>query len=147
MATTTRIVHASPSAVWAVLADGWLYPLWVVSASRMREVDDDWPATGSRIHHSLGSWPLLVDDTTHVLESRPDHLLRLRGRGWPIGEVDITLRLRAVGADTEVVIEEDVAAGPGRLLPRPVRGLTLRWRNVETLRRLAYIAERRTGSH
>ena len=23
-----------------MLADGWLYPLWVVGASRMREVDD-----------------------------------------------------------------------------------------------------------
>ena len=28
-----------PSAVWAVLADGWLYPVWVVGAARMREVD------------------------------------------------------------------------------------------------------------
>ena len=41
MPTNTRIVHATPDQVWKVLADGWLYPLWVVGASRMREVDDD----------------------------------------------------------------------------------------------------------
>jgi hypothetical protein len=73
--------------------------------------------------------------------------LSLRGRGWPLGEVAIVIRTRPVGAETEVVIEEDVIAGPGRLVPKPVRALALRWRNVETLRRLAYIAERRTADH
>ena len=37
-----------------------------------------------------------------------------------------------------------MVAGPGHLVPQPVRALALRWRNIETLRRLAYIAERRT---
>ncbi len=146
MSSTTRVIKASPSAVWDVLADGWLYPLWVVGASRMREVDSTWPETGSRIHHSVGAWPLLIDDNTEVTESRPGHSLALRGRGWPAGEVDVEIRLRAVGGDTEVVIEEDAAAGPGLLVPKPVRGLTFRWRNVETLRRLAYVAERRTAA-
>lgn len=142
----TRTVHASPSEVWDVLADGWLYPVWVVGASRMREVEDGWPAEGSRLHHSLGSWPLLINDDTEVVESRRDTLLSLRGRGWPLGEVAIVIRLRPVGTDTEVVIEEDVVAGPGHLVPKPLRALALRWRNTETLRRLAYIAERRTAA-
>jgi uncharacterized protein YndB with AHSA1/START domain len=142
--TTTRTVHASPAEVWDVLADGWLYPVWVVGASRMREVADEWPGDGSRLHHSLGVWPVLVNDDTEVVESRPHSLLSLRGRGWPFGEVSVVIRLRPVGAETEVVIEEDVVAGPGRFVPRPLRAVGLRWRNVETLRRLAYIAERRT---
>ena len=146
MTSTSRLVHASPAQVWAVLADGWLYPVWVVGASRMREVDDEWPATGARLHHSLGAWPLLINDTTVVTDSKPGHLLVLRGRGWPVGEVDIAIRLRAAGADTEVVIDEDASAGPGLLVPQPLRGLALGWRNVETLRRLAYVAERRTTS-
>jgi hypothetical protein len=50
-----RTVHASPAEIWDVLADGWLYPVWVVGASRMREVEDGWPAEGSRLHHSLGA--------------------------------------------------------------------------------------------
>ena len=138
-------MKASPSAVWDVLADGWLYPLWVVGASRMREVEGEWPEVGAMLHHSLGAWPLLIDDTTEVTASQPSQLLCLRGRGWPVGEVDVEIRLRPVGGGTEVVIDEDAAAGPGVLVPKPVRGLTFRWRNVETLRRLAYLAERRTG--
>jgi hypothetical protein len=145
MSSTKRILEASPSVVWDVLADGWLYPLWVVGASRMREVDRNWPEAGSKLHHSVGAWPLLINDTTEVTESRHDQLLGLRGRGWPAGEVDIEIRLRPVGGGTEVVIEEDAAAGPGLLIPEPVRGLSFRWRNVETLRRLAYVAERRTS--
>ena len=129
-----------------MLADGWLYPVWVVGASRMRVVEDEWPQDGSRLHHSLGVWPLLINDDTEVVESRPEGLLSLRGRGWPLGEVAIVIRTRPVGAETEVVIEEDVIAGLGRLVPKPVRALALRWRNVETLRRLAYIAERRTAA-
>jgi hypothetical protein len=144
--TTKRTVHASPTEVWDVLSDGWLYPVWVVGASRMREVDEAWPTHGSRLHHSLGAWPLLINDDTEVVESRPGSLLSLRGRGWPLGEVAIVIRLRPVGAETEVIIEEEVVRGPGHLVPKPLRGLALRWRNVETLRRLAYIAERRTSS-
>ena len=55
MSTTKRVMQAPPDQVWAVLADGWLYPLWVVGASRMRDVDDHWPAPGARLHHSVGA--------------------------------------------------------------------------------------------
>ena len=56
------MVRATPADVFAVLADGWLYPSWVVGASRVRGVDGTWPQPGSRIHHSVGVWPLLIDD-------------------------------------------------------------------------------------
>lgn len=39
MATVSRTVHASPEKVFAVLGDGWLYGLWVVAASRIRDVE------------------------------------------------------------------------------------------------------------
>lgn len=57
MSENTTVINASTDDVWSVLSDGWLYPLWVVGASRMRDVDEDWPAVGSRIHHSVGVWP------------------------------------------------------------------------------------------
>ena len=40
-------------------------------------------------------------------------------------------------------MEEDAVAGPGRLVPQPLRALPIAWRNVEALRRLAYVCERR----
>jgi uncharacterized protein YndB with AHSA1/START domain len=141
-----RTVEAPPQAVWDVLSDGWLYPLWVVGATRMRAVEESWPAVGSRIHHSAGVWPLIVNDNTEVVASEPPRRLQLRAKGWPLGEADVTIELEAVGAGTRVRITEDAAEGPGRMVPGFVRAPMLKWRNVETLRRLAFVAEgRATG--
>ena len=136
-------MHATPQQVWDVLADGWLYPLWVVGATRMREVDEDWPAVGSQLHHSVGTWPLMLDDSTEVLECSP-------GRGWCSRRAPgrparrrCVLHLSPVGAETEVTIEEDVLEGPGQLMPKPLRDAQLHWRNDEALQRLAFVVERR----
>jgi uncharacterized protein YndB with AHSA1/START domain len=143
MSRNVRTVALPPSAVWAVLADGWLYPLWVVGASRMRDVDDHWPTVGARLHHSVGVWPLLIDDNTEVLESEPEQLLRLRTRGWPAGEAEVAIRLAAAGAGTEITLDEDAVAGPGSYVPQPLRTPLLAWRNTETLRRLCFVVENR----
>jgi uncharacterized protein YndB with AHSA1/START domain len=143
MISVERVINTTPQRVWDVLADGWLYPLWVVGASRMRDVDDDWPSVGSRLHHSVGVWPALIDDETRVTECEPLRVLSLRAKAWPVGEAAVTLHLEVQGASTRVVIEEDAVSGPGRLVPKPLRAPGLKWRNVETLRRLAFIAERR----
>ncbi|WP_323791877.1 SRPBCC family protein [Nocardioides sp.] len=143
MSTRHRIVNATPQQVWDVLADGWLYPLFVVGASRMREVDDGWPTPGSRLHHSVGVWPMLINDTTEVLECAPPAYLKLKARGWPAGEAHVELRVEAEGAGARISITEDVVSGPGRLMPKPLRDPQIAWRNGETLQRLAYLAERR----
>jgi uncharacterized protein YndB with AHSA1/START domain len=143
MSVNQRTINTTPQRVWDVLSDGWTYPLWVVGASRVREVDASFPAVDSRIHHSVGVWPALIDDTTSVVEVDPQRLIRLRARGWPLGEAEVQIELAAAGAGTEVTIREQAVAGPGVLVPEPFKGLTLKWRNTETLRRLAYIAENR----
>ncbi len=145
MSRQTRVIKASPDEVWKVLADGWLYPLWVVGASRMREVDDAWPATGAALHHSVGSWPVLLDDTTVVLASTAGEHLVLQAKGWPAGEATVDIRLEPRDGGTLVVIEEDASHGPGLLVPGPLRAPLIGWRNSETLRRLAYLAERRAS--
>ena len=144
MSTNTRVVDATPDQVWEVLSDGWTYPVWVVGASRMRDVDESWPEVGAQLHHSAGIWPLLVDDSTEVLECQPGVMLRLRARGGPAGEAEVVLRLRPQGGGTEVVIEENTVAGPAALIPDLVEDPLMKWRNSETLRRLAYVAENRT---
>ena len=55
-----RWFNSSPEQVFAVLQDGWTYPGWVVGATRMREVDEGWPAPGTKLHHSFGVWPLVI---------------------------------------------------------------------------------------
>ncbi len=143
MSTNRRLVEASVDEVWKVLSDGWLYPVFVVGASRMREVDDHWPAVGAELHHSVGVWPAMLDDTTSVVDAAPPTMLRLRARAWPGGAAEVVFRLHPHGEQTEVVIEEDAVSGPGRLVPKLLRDPPLAWRNVETLRRLAFVVENR----
>jgi uncharacterized protein YndB with AHSA1/START domain len=143
-AVITRRVHAPPAVVWSVLADGWLYANWVVGASRIRDVEPDWPHSGSRLHHSFGVWPALIDDHTQVLTADPGRTLVLKARGWPAGEAHVRIQVAANGVDGSTIsITEDAVAGPGRLLPRPARQLLIGPRNTESLRRLALIAEGR----
>lgn len=143
MSTNHRLVHASPEQVWDVLSDGWLYPLWVVGASRLRDADKDWPNVGAQLHHSVGVWPMLLDDSTEVLECDPGSRLLLRARGWPVGAAHVEITVEEAGEGTEIGIREQAVDGPGALVPRLVQDPLLRWRNVEALRRLAYIVERR----
>ena len=145
MSTVTHRMNATPDRVWDVLADGWLYPLWVVGATRMRSVDDGWPAAGTRLHHSAGVWPAVVNDETRVLEVEPGRSLRLRAAGWPLGEAEVVITLAPDGTGTDVTIEENAASGPGVLMPRIVQDPVLQWRNTETLRRLAFVVEGRAG--
>jgi len=144
MSTTTRSVSATPEQVWKVLSDGWLYPLFVVGASRMRDVDESWPAVGARLHHSVGTWPLLIDDTTEVVEVDEGKRILLLARGWPAGQAHVDISLEPQRDATVVTITEDATAGPGLLVPKPLRDAQLHWRNIETLRRLAFVVEGRT---
>lgn len=136
-------MEATPDQVWQVLADGWLYPLWVVGATRMRQVDDHWPAPGSKLHHSVGVWPVTVDDDTEVVEVSAARRLLLRARAWPSGEAEVEIQVREREAGSTVTICEDLVSGPAKLVPKPLRWLALEFRNRETLRRLAWLAERR----
>ena len=144
-AVVRRTINAVPAQVWAVLADGWLYPSWVVGASRMRDVDQSWPAPGSKLHHSVGLWPLLLDDHTEVIGSEPQKQLRLKAHGWPAGAAEVIIDLEPVGSGTEVTIREDAVEGPAVLVPPPVRQLGMIPRNKEALRRLAFLAEGRVA--
>ena len=143
MTVNERTINASPKDVWEVLADGWLYPLWVVGASRMRDVDPTWPEVGSKLHHSVGVWPGLIDDNTEVLEVEPGRRIRLRAKGWPMGEAEVIVELEPAASGTLVKIYEKPVKGPGALVPPPVAAPMLKWRNTEALRRLAYVAEGR----
>ena len=142
--TVEREVAAPTAAVWSVLADGWSYASWVVGTARVRTVDDGWPTPGQRIHHSVGLWPLLLNDTTAVLESREPTRLVLEARGWPLGKAHVTVQVHPTGPRScRVTIREDAVAGPGTLVPKVLRQGLIVPRNREALRRLAQLAEGR----
>src|SRR3954463_14152991 len=87
----TMRIDAPPERVFAALSDAWLLPVWVVGATHIRDVDENWPAPGSIVHHQVGGGPLALSDVTAVVECEPPSRLVLQGRAWPFGEVYIEL--------------------------------------------------------
>ncbi|KQO64988.1 SRPBCC family protein [Curtobacterium sp. Leaf261] len=136
-----RVVKTPPETVFAVLAEGWLFPSWVVGASRMRGVEGDWPAVDSRIHHSFGVWPFVVDDTTSVTEWDPPRRAVFTPRGWPLGEARVVIDVEPHRRGCLVRMEERAVKGPGTLLPDVVMSALVQVRNGEALRRLGWLAE------
>lgn len=140
-----RVVDVPVGAVWDVLADGWLYANWVVGASRIRDVSPDWPKAGSRIHHSVGAWPALLDDSTSVLSMSSRRELVLQARAWPAGEAVVRINLQSRGDGRTVIsMAEDVVGGPARIVPQPIRQLLVVPRNREALTRLSLLAAGRS---
>jgi hypothetical protein len=138
--TVRRATTAGADAVWAVLADGWRLPSWVVGAARVAAVDRTWPAVGARLRYGIGAWPVVLPGSAAVTASTTARELALHGR-TPFGGVDV--RVRIVDAPSGCVLEitEDVVSGPAHLVPARVRAAAIGARNVETLRRLALLAE------
>lgn len=138
-----RETSATREQVWNVLADGWTYSQWVVGNSRMRAVDPDWPAPGSTIKHSVGLWPLVINDETVVQECEPQSRLVLLAKMGPAGAARVTLKLSDTDHGTCVEMEEVLVRGPLSWLPDSVE-LALMWpRNKEALWRLTSLAEHR----
>ena len=143
--TVTHTIQATPTEVFAVLSDGWLYSNWVVGTSHMRAVQDNWPHPGAKLFHASGVWPLVTRDETVVLTSQPPALLVLQAKGGPLGQARIELRLTAEGSACRVEMDETPTHGPGRWVHNPLTAAGIHRRNVEALNRLATLAERRTA--
>jgi uncharacterized protein YndB with AHSA1/START domain len=141
MIDVTAEIDAPLEQVWAVLAEGWTYAGWVVGASHVRAVDQGWPGTGNRIHHSVGLWPLTVSDTTEVVDVEPGRFIELDARAWPMGVARVRIELSRVDEGrTKVLMSEQVVRGPLKVLPKAVQAVVLIPRNRESLSRLADLA-------
>jgi len=141
--TVTRETTASRQQVWNVIADGWTYSQWVVGNTRMRAVAPNWPAPGSKIHHTLGIWPVVLNDESEVESCTPLEELVLLAKGRPFGGARITLRLSDTHNGSRIEMAEVPVGGPLNWVPRRL-ALAAAWpRNRECLRRLASLAERR----
>src|SRR5829696_7795185 len=119
MTEVNTVVPTSRDRVFEVLADGWSYASWVVGAAHIRNVDEGWPAVGTKIHHSVGPWPLLVQDTTEVRGVDAPNFIELHARLWPVGGAKVRLELSDAGSGaTRVRMIEHAERGPARLLPQ-----------------------------
>jgi uncharacterized protein YndB with AHSA1/START domain len=141
--TVTRDVDAPRSRVWDVLANGWTYSGWVVGNSRIRAVSKKWPSPGTRILHSIGAWPAVINDETIVETCVVQEELVLCARVRPASEALVTLRLSDTAGGCRIAMSERAVSGPLSRLPEPLPAAAFAPRNRECLWRLAKIAEER----
>jgi hypothetical protein len=117
---------------------------WVVGNSRTRAVSSRWPSPGTRILHSIGAWPAVINDETIVESCSPREELVLFARARPATGARITLRLSGTApGGCRVAMSEVAVSGPLSWLPNTVQAAAFAPRNRECLWRLAQIAERR----
>lgn len=145
MATVERHLAVPPADVFAVLADGWTYSNWVVGTSHMRAVDAAWPEPGAVLHHASGTWPAVMRDETVVEAVTPGTSIALLAKLRPLGAATVLIELTAQDGGTLVTMTETPTSGVAGLLQDPLTDALLKRRNIESLARLAAIAERRTS--
>ncbi len=145
MATVSKHINATPADLYSVLSDGWEYSQWVVGTSHVRAVDANWPAPGSKLHHAVGAWPLVLRDHTEMREVEPGKRLLMTARGWPMGEAEVEILLEPEGNGTKFTIREHTTGGAARLMRNAIGDALIHRRNVEAAARLAALAERRTS--
>jgi uncharacterized protein YndB with AHSA1/START domain len=143
VASNERFMPVPPTAVWDVLADPGGYAYWVVGSKAIRDADPDWPAPGSKFHHTIGVGPLTTSDHTRSLEARPPTYLRIRAKGRPLGTASVRLEMTLVDGGTAVRITENPDGLTSILALNPVVHFLTKARNAESLARLEELALRR----
>ena len=134
-----------PEAVWDVLADPRSYGYWVVGSKVIRDAEPEWPAPGSKFHHTIGFGPFKVSDHTESMESEPPHRLKIRAKGRPFGTASVTLEMTPKDGGTMVSITEnpDGVFRPLSYFP-PLQLFSL-GRNAESLMRMEELALRKAA--
>jgi uncharacterized protein YndB with AHSA1/START domain len=146
VATNKRFMPVPPQAVWDVLADPGDYGYWVVGSKLIRDADADWPAPGSKFHHTIGVGPFKVGDHTLALEAERPHRMVLRAKGRPVGIAKVTLTMTPRDGGTVVQMTEN-PDGVYRLLAlNPLLHVFTVLRNAESLMRLEELALRKAGA-
>ena len=102
-----------------------------------------WPAPGSRILHSIGIWPAVIDDETVVESCVTGEELVLLAKVRPAAEARITMHLSDIPGGCRVAMTEVAVSAPLRWIPDRVQLVGVAPRNRECTWRLAMIAERR----
>ena len=142
MSRNSISMSASPASVFEVLDDAHAYPRWVVGARRVRHVDADWPAVGSRFHHAIGTAVGELHDSSKVLERVPPDRLVLEVRFRPTGVARVEIDVAQRGETTVVTLREVPTRGPITYLPRLVTEPLLAARNELSLFRLRRVVAR-----
>lgn len=141
MAVRHRLIRVSPSAVWAVLADGNRYAEWVVGTSRSRPVSGRWPGTGAVIRYEVRIGPLHLVNETVVRRCEEGVGLELEAHAGALGTARIAIELRSWGEYCLVIVDEHPLQGAGGRLHNVGFEALIQLRHRAMLARLARLCE------
>ncbi|MGW5849150.1 SRPBCC family protein [Streptomyces sp. NPDC055254] len=141
MAVRNQLIHRSPHAVWAVLADPNLYGEWVVGPSESTPLDESWPEVGARLRYTVRLGPWSAEGVTTVRHREPGRELELEAAFKSLGTARIFLQLRPWGEETLVVCDEHPLRGLGGTLHNSAVEVLLQLRHRGMLARLAALVE------
>jgi uncharacterized protein YndB with AHSA1/START domain len=137
-----RFMTVTPESVWDALADPGSYGYWVVGSKLISDADADWPAPGSRFHHTVGVGPLKTSDHTEALEAARPRRLAMRAKARPLGSARVELTMTPKAGGTLVEMTENPAGFTSAIVVNPIVQLLTRGRNAESLARLEELALR-----
>jgi uncharacterized protein YndB with AHSA1/START domain len=139
-------IAAPPERVFEILLDPRYYGYWVVGAREIRGWDEDWPAIGSRFHHTQGVPPLTIEDHSILEDMDPPHMFQLLAKARPAGTFRVKLLLEPNATGTHVKMIENPADALTKVVVAPPLHVALKGRNLVSLDRLKAIAEGRGPS-
>ncbi|MEU9917393.1 SRPBCC family protein [Streptomyces sp. NPDC051001] len=141
MAVRHRLIKVSPSAVWAVLADGHRYAEWVVGTSHSEPVRGQWPHLDAAIRFQVPLGPLKLVNETVVRRCEEGVALELEAHAGPLGTARIAIELRPWGEHCLVIVDEHPLQGAGGRLHNAGFEALIQMRHRTMLARLARLCE------
>ena len=136
MAYLCRAFDAPKQVLFDLLVDPTTYPKWLIGAEEIRDVDDTWPAPGSRFHHRVGIGPITLADHSEVVDIVHGEMLRLHVRARPLIGAYVTFRVVGDGDCCVVTMEEEPSRKVIGNLVRPLLDPSIHMRNHRSLCRL-----------
>jgi hypothetical protein len=135
-----------PERVWEILSDPPTYAYWVVGSRTIERWDPDWPAPGTKFHHTQGRRPLVIHDYTESIAADPPRHLELVAHARPMLDARVIFDIRPEGNGCRVWMEELAIGGLLAPLMRiPPNPQLTKLRNKESLKRIRQLAEGRKG--
>ncbi|MFJ9100780.1 SRPBCC family protein [Streptomyces sp. LUP47B] len=141
MAVRHRLINASPSAVWDVLADGHRYAEWVVGTSHSEPVRGQWPHKDAAIRFQVPLGPFKLANETVVRRCDEGVDLELEAHAGPLGTARIAIELRPWGEHCLVIVDEHPLQGAGGRLHNVGFEAVIQMRHRTMLSRLARLCE------
>src|SRR5687768_12930096 len=136
-----------PERVWEILADPATYAHWVVGSRSVERWDPDWPAPGTRFHHTQGRRPVIIHDHTESIAAEAPRHLEMVAYARPLLVARVIIDIEPEPGGCRVRIEELGIGGlMGPLLRLPPNPQLTKLRNKESLKRIRRLAEGRKDS-